>query len=444
MSEQRSGLFALGEGKQALLPAQEALLRSTTRVRAIFGGWGSGKTRAAALAFLANCFANPWTKVYGEKIGPTSVVVGLTHKVLTDSSYRELMSILPGAAIRQEWRSPDWKILLENGHTIVLRTAGGSLEGITACGLWLDEAHRLKSAASWLNYQMRVRDPKGQRFLSLVSGLPENGWLSDTFANRENDADRTVIFARTADNKYLPKHVIKNYRSSCSRRDAIKYLEGRWIPLDGAVYHEWEPTLHIVDDPGNREQWCHLSIDVGNQAAVLWWQARVRKIRCDGKVTTEIGWHVVDELLPENMSVDQFSREIKKRGWIISDAHSTIFVDPTVDRDELASLADNFPGVEIISAKSRKAEARSVEYGIRCVNAGLRDADDNVRITVGSHLERGPKNLITGIPKYHRNPRTNEPVKDNTTDHALDAFRYLPAVLLPQQGPGFEVIRRPA
>ncbi len=438
-SSRNRATIALNAGRR-LLRTQEQLLRSTAIIRAIFGGWRSGKTRGCALALIANAIANPWRADYGED-RPFSLVIGLTHKVLVDSAYREIKSILPPEMILKETKGASWEILLANGHVIKFRTAKGRIEGASACGVWLDEAHLLPDEQLFLNYQMRASDALGQRFLVLVSGLPESGWLQDTFDRPEHAADamRLVLFARTADNHYNPPHVIEQFRSSVSRTTAIKYLEGQWMPREGVIYYEWDPRVHLVDIPGDRSKPCHLGVDIGNQGAVLWFQEVDRTIKnARGDVTKEKGLHVIDEILPDAQSVEQTMRTVAARGWVIHPTASIIFVDPTTRADEFESIRRVF-GTQIqIVRKFRGDKAENVEYGHDAVNAAFRDADGNVRLTLYSGLPRMQRSLITVITRYHRNAQ-GRPVRDDKVDHVLDSFRYPIAHFLPLKTPGVVV-----
>lgn len=424
---------------QRLLPKQEELLRSPAKIIGVFGGWRSGKTTGCALKFISNCLANPWTPDYGEDY-PFSLVIGLTHKVMVDSAYRELRRLLPKDAVLFEKKGEDWHMQLINGHVIKFRTAGGSIEGASACGVWLDEAHLLRDEEVYLNYQMRASDARGRRFLVLVSGLPESGWLQDTFdrpEHRDNPA-RATFFFRTQDNTYNPRHVMAEFRQSASKKNSIQKLDGQWMQKEGVIYYEFDARIHVISDPGDRAQPVHLGCDIGNQGAIVFVQEKqVMMKNADGSTKTNmgrpvysLGLHVVDEMLPDDMSTEAAMREAQKRGWRIDPARSIIFIDPTTRRDEIASirrvLGDN---IRIIK-KERGDLAENVEYGHDCVNAALCDVDGNVRLTISNKLPRMQRSLLSVITRYHRGP-TGRPVRDDKVDHVLDAFRYPVAHLLP-------------
>lgn len=422
-------------GGRPLLPVQDTLLRSRAIVCGVFGGWRSGKTRGCAIKLLANAIANPWREEYGRD-HPFSIVIGLTWKVLVDSAHREIMAIVPPGLIAREQRGASWELTLINGHVIKFRTARGAVEGASACGVWLDEAHLLPDEKAFLNYQMRASDALGRRFVVLVSGLPESGWLQDTFDRPEHasDASRLTLFAATAANRYNPPHVIDQFRASVSRKTAIKYLEGQWMPRENAIYYEWDPRLHLVDQPGDRKKPVHLGVDIGDKGAVLFFQEVERTVkvrRKDGVVTEkQLGLHVVDEILPEGRSTRGAMEDARARGWIIDGDRSSIYIDPTSRSDEIAAIRDVFGDRISIVRKKRGDDSEAVEYGHDAVNAALRDVDGNVRLTVYSGLPREQRSLLSVITRYHRNA-TGRPHRDNTVDHVLDAFRYPVASLLP-------------
>jgi hypothetical protein len=429
-SKPRTKAIVLGGGRR-LLPKQDALLRTAATIVAIFGGWRSGKTRGCALKLLTNAFANPHREEYGED-RPYSLVIGPTLDVLRDSGYREIKSLLPKELIAKESKKP-WELHLVNGHIIKFRSAKGQVEGASACAVWLDEAHLLEDDALYLNYQARASDALGKRFLVLVSGLAESGWLQDTLDRPEHakDAGRFIAFCATSENYYNPPHVIPQFRASVSKATAIKYLEGRWMPKDGVIYFEYDPRLHLVDKPGDRKMFVHLGVDAGNKGAIVFFQEVQRRVRDQhGKESTALGLHVVDEMLPENQSLASAMREAKARGWIIDEKRSVIFVDPTLRSDEFDAIRSVF-GTEInIVRKKRGDKAEKVEYGHDAVNAAFKDVDGNVRLTIYSGLPRMERSLITVITRYHRGPN-GKPVRDDQVDHVLDAFRYPVAHLLP-------------
>ena len=427
-------------GGLPLLAVQDRLIRSTARIRAIFGGYRSGKTRGCALALFANCLANPWTPEFGED-RPFSLVIGYTHKILVDSAYRELKAVIPKELVIKEPKSPSLELWLANGHVIKFRTAKGNIEGASACGVWLDEAHKLPDNKAYTNYQARASDVRTNRSLVLVSGLPERGWLEETFDKPEhrNDPDRLLLFASTVDNRYLQDHVIRNLRASVGAGDATRYIEGRWQTRPDIIFHCFSNQDHPAGSlwawPGDKSRPVHLGFDIGQQGAIVVFQEVKRMckrpLRAGGfEKREELGLHVVDELLPDNMSTREACRALKARGWSIAPKISQFFVDPTTRPDELQAIRDEFHGTDTRIVRHVRGDPQEeVEYGHDAVNAALHDADGNRRLTLFSGLPREKRSLLSVMHKYHR--KNGRPVRDNVVDHVLDAFRYPVAHMLP-------------
>lgn len=402
---------------------QWQFLQAQNRTKLAVGGYGSGKTLLGAYQCLIEAVSTPWNDVYGEDDYPISLVIGKSEAVLRDSSLRTLKSIIPPCMIREERKSPgNWYILIEPGHKIVFRSWSGSIEGINVAGsVWIDEAHLL-DADAFLNYVSRARDPRANKVpMVIITGVPEFGWLYELFGPNSTWPDLHVAQMSTYDNTNLSPEVIKRIEQSCSAHDARTYLRGEWMMPEDSIYHTYDPSIHLVDNPGDRIRPCHMSIDPGERAAVLWLQE------------AKHGWHVVDELTPDRKSVEQIMRDVVSKPWRFQPGYSICFVDPTTGRDQLNAIERALPsGVQIIRKRLASDVARQVEYGLRCVNAALMDSTGRVRLTINKNMPRGPRSLITSMPRLRRHATSLLPIKDNMTDHiALDCLRYPIAHLCP-------------
>jgi len=424
---------------QPLLPKQQRLMQSRALVNAAFGGWGSGKTRGSILAFLANCIRNPWTPAYGDD-RPFSLIVAPTHKVLKDSAYREFRAVCPKEIILREWKSPDWEILLANGHVIKMRTVRGSLEGASAVSILVDEIHMVPDEKVWLNYQARARDPRASNRMVIASGLPESGWLQTVFDGHEDDSNRMTVFMSSTENSYLPREVVEQFRRSAPGKAAQKYIDGKWMTSDDRVYYEFDPTKHLIDRPGDKNQFVHIGMDIGDQSVAVF--AQETRVQCKdeyGRMTNQRGIHIVDEFKLLHKSTEAVCRAIRDRGWKI-DNQSCLLVDPTIRRDEIDAIRKVFPRINMIR-KSRKGNAMKTEPGHSAVNAALCDADGNIRLTFDKNSPRDVGSLYHSILNFKRG-KYGTPVRNDRVDHFNDALRYIVAHFLPVMRSGHQVMPR--
>lgn len=427
-------------GGLPLLSKQEKLMQSRAYVNAAFGGWGSGKTRSGALALLANCLRNPHSAVYGDD-RPFSVIVAPTFKVLKDSIYRELKAVCPPELIIREWKSPDFEILLANGHVIKFRTIKGSLEGASCATILVEEIHLVQDERIWLNYQARARDPRAKNRMVIASGLPEsNGWLQSVFDGHADDENRMTVFMSSTENHYLPAEVLDQFRKSAPASAVSRYIDGRWSTPEHRVYYQFSPKVHMVNRPIDRSASVSIGLDVGDQSAVIFGQTV--KITCKtehGRTYRDSGLHIVDELTPNYVSTEEVCRMIRDRGWRI-DENSALYVDPTIRKDEVAAIRRVLPKIPIIK-RSRRGHADECEAGHLCVNSAFQDADKNVRLTLADTLSREPGSVYHSVLNFKRTA-TNRVHRDNKLDHKADCLRYLVQGVLPGNRQKIQIMDR--
>jgi len=424
------------------LKKQYQLLRFITRedggalrIAAMLGGWGSAKTNGSAQAFLAGCILNPWRPEYGAN-NPRSAILAPTFRILKQSSIVQLDAVLPRELVMRRRGLPHNDILLTNGHLIELHSGAGELEGASYCGVWIDEIHHPNfEQRKYLNYQARARDPLAKRLFVIVSGLPETGWVRDTF-DQPSSPSRLTLLNATRDNPHIKPEVIEEFLASCPSGEEERLLGGEWMPPVGAVYPQFDSATHVVERELRDAEPVHLAFDVGNFAAVVVGQeipVTVRNIV--GQPSTEKGLLIGAQYLPDNMSVDQVCYFLRTRtGHLVQPGVSIICVDPTTDRDELAAVRKHFPGVRIVR-RERGDATYPIETGVRYVQRGLRDALGNTRLFFSRSLQGTARGILDSLSRMRRHEVTGEIVKDNLRDHVHDALRYMVCEVLPAERP---------
>lgn len=438
-----------------VLPVQWDVLQCGASVIGCFGSWRSGKTRAASMALLKIACENPWRSIY-KVDNPTSVVITETTKVIRDSAYRELMQVLPTECILKKWESPNnWRVRLVNGHDIVFRPWSGALEGLSAIGVWIDEAHKLDSPdgpeALWRNFQMRATDPRASRRLTIATGLPEYGYLSEIF-DKPNTAERSTFLCSLRQNFYLATDTIRSLMASTTKEEAAVVIDGKWRKPPTVVYYAFG-DLNLTSFRGNVNEPADLSIDLGDKGAMLVTQkcsitCREPDGRGGWKTYRDTGIVVVDELLPEQQSVKDALRDfLKNTPWSVRSSESRIYVDPKVDRDEIDAIRDILGagkerGPRLIRQKPNE-KGYWVEYGQRCVNSAFRDYYENPRLFISEHLPRTQRSLIPSLRKHRRKPN-GSPYRDNIVDHILDCLRYVVVDQLPLRERGKVIVNKAA
>lgn len=412
------------------LPHQWAAFQFQPRDRfevcALLGGWGSGKTRGAAMKAIAIACRNPWTPAYGSA-RPQGLILAPTHKILRQSTMTEFDRVCPPELIMKRRGPPYQDITLRNGFRFLLNSGESSVEGLTVSMAWIDEVSHPVWASNphrFLNLMARIRDKDANRLAMIVSGIPESGWVKDTFDKQT--PNRICVLAATKDNPHIPQETMTEFYASCPSGQEEKLLGGLWMPPSGAIYPQFDASHHLIDDPGDPRAPCDMSIDVGNQGAVLFGQSRQVRIRdIVGRESKDDGLHIVDQMITIDESVDRMCYRAKtEKPWQVVRGASIITVDPVIRRDELHAIRKHFPEVRIVK-RERGHEFYPIESGIRCVQRALRDALGNSRLTFDRKVAAMPNGVIDGLGRYRRNEFTGLAVKDNSRDHCLDALRYL-------------------
>lgn len=403
---------------------------------AIVGGWGFGKSLAASLRFLRCAFENPWTPAYGDN-NPKGVLVAPTMKIAYLATVPMLLRHLPSELILKKDFHRHHYIMLSNGFKIVIHSGESELEGVDACAVWIDEIQHdnfANNTVRYMNLFGRLRDPFANKALMIVSGLPESGWVRETF--EAQDENNKTILGGTKDNPHIPKDLITQFYANCPSGFEESLLGGQWMAPPNAVYPQFDPAIHVVDTPPDHNAVTHVGLDVGNFGAILF--AQKRQIRVKDVMGYEYTDHcieIVDQILTNNDSVDAQAYQIKMNTkWNIQDGASLFCVDPMIRKDEIFALRKHFPQSHVIK-RERGHNHFPVENGIRIVQRGLRDAVGNTRLFFNRRLLSETHGIISAVEKYRRNTRSQDPVRDNTSDHPLDALRYLCCELIPTAKP---------
>lgn len=407
-------------------------------VTAFLGGWGSGKTHGAARKFLRRCLENPYTPKYKDG-HPKSIIVAPTNKVLQQATLAQFYSVCPRQLIIKDRGQPHSDILLINGHKILKHSGEGMIEGMDACVCWIDEISKdvfSSNPAKYLNYLARLRDPHAPIKEMIVSGLPDNGWVRDTFDVKASN--RLTLLMPTASNTYIDSALMNVFYQNCPSGEERQLLGGQWLPVEGSIYRMFDASRHIVDTPPTTAQ-CHIGLDVGDHGAII----IAQKIKVDvrnvtGQVSKADGLLIVDEIITRGDSVDAMCYKLRMSKWNVG-SESTMSIDPMSRRDELVAIKRHFPNTRVIS-RTRAHELFPVEAGVRVVQRALKDALGNTRLLFHRSIVNNQNGLVDSIPRYKRNESTGKPVKDQRTDHPLDALRYLVCECLRPERPETRIL----
>ena len=393
------------------------------------------------MAFAFQAMNYGWNENYGDG-NPRAIVCSPTLTLAETNQLRLIRRLLPKDSVKKKWGMPKPRILLRNGLEILAISALEEYEGDNVVLAWCDEISKPAFAdkpAIWTNLVARLRDPKRahKHTRMWASGLPTAGWVREMFEVKERDPTRHTSLWSMRYNTKLDAGLRAQILKATPFGSEATFLEGKWQPLEGALFPQWDDSLHLVDDPG-APGLVEVGLDVGNRSAALIGQRR----QIPGSADTRL--HIVDEVLGDGLSVahllDELDDRLRERGWVLVPGRSAIAVDPTLRRDETNAIFARYPGVHVEQRK-RSDEYYDVERGLRLMSAALRNAaEDCPRLTFSRHLAKTRRGVIESFVRLRRSPKTGRIMVDDLRDHPNDACRYLACAVLGRQYSRPEVI----
>ncbi len=418
--------------RRRLLPAQTRFVRSRAPELMFSGAFGAGKTRALCDKIVMLSLTQPRNR--GLLCRKTEVSVrATTLRTLLDGD-GALPPALPSGLIRRHSRA-DRTITLINGSEIIYGGMFGEgrawINSLNLGWVAVDQAEEL-SQDDWQMLQGRLRldaVPLRQIFGACNPRHPGH-WIHRRFFI-ERPPGTEVVSANTFDNPHLPAdYVARLRRFTGAFYD--RFVLGRWVGVEGLVYDNFDPLVHVVERFALRPEWRRWrAIDFGyiNPFVCLW--------------ACELG---AEAPLPEGAlviyrEIYQSRRRVAELGAQIArlsqgERFIATFADhAAADRAELAAQ-----GVPTTAAY------KEITPGLQAVRAALGNEQDApprlyfFRDAAAEHDARLSIDPVSGARRYvptctaeefnfYRWPAASDaaaaehPVKRH--DHGMDALRYL-------------------
>ena len=218
-----------------------------TDIIAVFGGYGSGKSKATLEEFLVRALENP----RGSGLFAAQTL-GQLKKTTLKTWFEE---VCPPPLI-ENYNKTDGIIKLVNGFTIFV-VATDEEQKIRSLNIGLahiEEISGIKKSI-YTQVQSRMRDPFTANKAIIVCSNPANTWIKDTFVDNEARKDpahpqhaeynrfmKTFIW-KTELNTYLPKNFIEMNTIGKPEWYRKKYFEGSFEYNSGMVYPEISTTF---------------------------------------------------------------------------------------------------------------------------------------------------------------------------------------------------------
>lgn len=402
---------------------------------AVFGGYGSGKSKATLEEFLCRALENP----RGSGLFAAQTL-GQLKKTTLKTWFDE---VCPPPLI-EHYNKTDGIITLVNGFTIFV-VATDEEQKIRSLNIGLahiEEISGIKKSI-YTQVQSRMRDPFTKNRAIIVCSNPANTWIKDTFVDNEKRKDpshpqhdqynrfmRTFIW-ETKLNKYLPANFIEMNTVGKPDWYRKKYFEGSFEYNSGMVYPTIAETFidpypvhpEKTDKFGIPKDWQRvIGADYGlrNPTAVLFGAINPTS----GEVIVYNEYYVREKTLPQHAAA------LKP---MITEISSGLLRFMVIDPATKNRMNDVINGKSIQSHFQEyglyfSLGNNNLEYGLTKVGHYIEAAKVKVYKTCVNFIKEALGYVYPEVDMDNAEENLDErPIKAN--DHLMDAFRYMMARL---------------
>jgi hypothetical protein len=424
------------DGKRRVLPHQLELINSSARYVAFIGGYGSGKTMAAAVRMLLHGLTVP---------ANVGVIARRSYQKLHDSTLRIFLDVLERADVgdvqyRDSFRGFPHRIILPNDSEFWVRETKdiGRWLGPEFGSAWVDEASE-EPLKTFEGLVSRLRLPQAKDYLQLIltSNPPfKTHWIPKMFGVEPGKFEKGgllyhLIRSSSRDNPNLPKDYVDQLIATHGEANARRIVDGEFgftpegLPVFGDAFshakHVGEPKA-LASVPLDRA-W-----DWGFRVPCVTWH---QIYRC--KAGT-VHWNILHELVGEKVETEEFARQVLAETRTVFPLTSPVDVVDVADHAG-AQVNERGPGPIIRlsrppwSLRFRYRKVANLDPGLDIIRKQLRAGI----CRCGWHpvlIHRSCRSVIDALAGGYAYPEKQDgmsalkPRKDGYFDNVADSVRY--------------------
>lgn len=375
------------------------------------GAIRSGKTLSMSLSFVMwamDSFDAQQFGLCGKSIG------SLRRNVING-----LVKILPILGYRvQDKRSENCLIIAWQGKLNHFYMFGGKdessqdiIQGITLAGILLDEVVLMPE--SFVNQATSRCSVEGAKFWFNCNPSSRMHFFKLNWINQYKRKKLLYLHFTMDDNLSLSETIKERYENMYTGVFYRRYIEGRWVAAEGAIYDMWSADENIYTETDETEERFktarrYVAIDYGTANPMVFLDAMD-----DGVsfwIRKEYYYDSRKDMTRVSKTNSEYADDFER--FVDYDHGITVIIDP--------------------SALSFKAELRVRGYSVKDAR---NDVLDGIRLTAAFIKKRRLKICRGKCPNFEREIESyvwsnkalehgeEAPVKEN--DHAMDAMRYL-------------------
>lgn len=373
------------------------------------GAIRSGKTIASLVAFLIALSVAPSTGLV--------IIAGRSLQTIE----RNLIDPLQDPSLFgvfsqyvQHTRGSTTAVIL--GRTVHLvgasdARAEGRLRGASVCLALADEITLLPEA--FFKQLLGRLSVPGARLLGTTNPDSSGHWLKRDFIDRSFELGIGHWHFTLDDNPSLTVSYVESIKAEYGEGTLFfkRFIEGRWIAAEGAIFDMWDDSRHVVDELPKMHRWIALGVDYGTQNP---FHATLLGIGQDRRLYVGAEWRYDGRHQRRQLTDAEYSERL--RAWL-RDVPGIGPVRPafvTVD-PSAASFVAQLKRDKLTPTPAKNA----VLDGLRTMSTLLASGKLLVHSSCTS--------LIAEIPGYAWDDRAAEKGEDKpikVADHGIDSARY--------------------
>ncbi len=280
------------------------------------------------------------------------------------------------------------------------------IQGITLNGILFDEVALMQR--SFVKQALARCSVNGSKFWFNCNPEHPEHWFYREWILKAEEKKALYLHFLLSDNPSLSQNIIKRYESLYSGTFYDRFILGKWVATEGAVYPFMANENMFCKKPEVNFESYAISCDYGtvNPTSFGLWAKhdgvwyRIKESYYDSK---KAGYQKTDEEHYEALSELAFGLKI-----------SCVTVDPSAA--SFIALINKKAQFKVVPAKN------DVLDGIRKVSTALKNG--SIKICDSCHDSRREFSLY----RWAENSSKDEPVKEN--DHAMDDIRYFVSTVL--------------
>ena len=396
-------------------PHQAQFHRAPQKFRALFGGYGNGKT----MAFCAE--AIQLSLEYPQNFG---LIGRMTYPELRDSTWHEFLNFpilvddkevpFVNSPLVKSYNKAEHSVELVNGSLIVGRAMEGSFDKVKSMNLgWfgIDQLEEMPEEM-WLGLIGRLRR-KAVRHTAFGVGNPEgHDWIWKRWI-MQPDQDHFIVNAASTANTHLPAGYVDGLIKQYPEEWVKRYVYGSFDTFEGLVFKEFqdkEPyVIHSCKIPDHWYRFVGIDHGYRNPTAVLW-----GAVSDDGTVI------IYDEFYETNHLVSEIATVLKTKAK--ENKPKLYLIDPSCrnrNGQTGKSVIDEFAAHKVFVQPANndvRAGINRVQELIRANKLRIFTRCTNLRTELQTYRWKDLKpSAVTDAPE--------KPLKKQ--DHAVDALRYM-------------------